>query len=195
MRCLLNEDTIRNAKPKSKQSFLWDEQIRGFGIRISSKGRKSYVVQERGPDRKSQRKTLAACDELPLANAREQAVAALAAIRKGEKGDFLETTYRLEIVLPNPKWAVDILNHVLSHYQTNDLSFSLKPKVGEDICVICQQSGKECDCWTCVACGGLRERDEHRWQCDECHRIIGVCCLSTPGELICEDCAGGMGPQ
>lgn len=43
----ITKRTIDAAKSTGKERFLWDSEMRGFGIRISGEGRVSYVVQYR----------------------------------------------------------------------------------------------------------------------------------------------------
>jgi len=44
--------------PQSGQSFLWDSTLRGFGVRITERGVKSYVLQYRSQSGKSRRHTI-----------------------------------------------------------------------------------------------------------------------------------------
>ena len=79
----LTERRIRDAKPAAKTVFLWDETVKGLGVRITSKGAKAYVLFYRASGRK-RLATLARCSELSLRDARERAGRELAAIRNGE---------------------------------------------------------------------------------------------------------------
>jgi hypothetical protein len=40
----LTKRSVESAKPKSEQYFLWDSDVRGFGLRIKPSGHKSYVI-------------------------------------------------------------------------------------------------------------------------------------------------------
>ena len=62
--------------PRPKQIDYWDEDLPGFGLRVSYNGRKSWVVLYRCNGVKG-RLTLGRFDAIPLADAREQARAAL----------------------------------------------------------------------------------------------------------------------
>jgi integrase len=70
--------TLRALKPppRPKQIDFWDEALPGFGLRVSYNGRKSWVVLYRCNGVKG-RLTLGRFDTIPLADAREQARAAL----------------------------------------------------------------------------------------------------------------------
>jgi integrase len=64
------------APPRPKQIDFWDEALAGFGLRVSYNGRKAWVVLYRCNGVKG-RLTLGRFDTIPLADAREQARAAL----------------------------------------------------------------------------------------------------------------------
>ena len=79
----LTERRIRDAKPGPKTAILWDEALKGFGVRITPAGVKSYILNYRVAGRE-RRATLARCSEIALKEARERAGHELAAIRSGE---------------------------------------------------------------------------------------------------------------
>ena len=80
----LTERRIRDAKPGPKASILWDETVKGFGVRITPAGAKSYIINYHVGGHRYRRATLARCSEIPLREARERAGRELAAIRAGE---------------------------------------------------------------------------------------------------------------
>ncbi len=80
---MLTERIIRDAKPEARPRLLWDEQVRGFGVRITPAGVKSYVLNYR-VDGRERRLTIGRCAELSLREARERAGRELVAIRAGE---------------------------------------------------------------------------------------------------------------
>jgi integrase len=43
----ITKTTVDNAKPKGVDWFVWDTELKGFGLKISKGGRKSYVCQYR----------------------------------------------------------------------------------------------------------------------------------------------------
>ena len=79
----LTERTIRDAQPGSKQRFLWDAQVKGLGVRITTAGSKAYVLDYRMHGRR-RRAVLARVSEVSLREARLRAGAELARIRAGE---------------------------------------------------------------------------------------------------------------
>ena len=78
----LTEKRIRDAKPAEKTRILWDNEIRGLGVRITVAGAKSYVLDYRADGRK-RRATLARTNELSLSKARDRAADLLVRIRAG----------------------------------------------------------------------------------------------------------------
>ena len=80
---MLTERIIRDAKPEARPRLLWDEQARGFGVRITPAGVKSYVLNYR-VDGRERRLTIGRCAELSLREARERAGRELVGIRAGE---------------------------------------------------------------------------------------------------------------
>ena len=55
----LTKTAIDRAQPESREYFIWDTDLIGFGLRVSPKGAKSFVVKYRmGHGRRSPTKRL-----------------------------------------------------------------------------------------------------------------------------------------
>ena len=56
----ISKRTVDAAQPGLREVFVWDEDLRGFGLRITPKGSKSYVLQYRmgGREAPTQRYTI-----------------------------------------------------------------------------------------------------------------------------------------
>jgi integrase len=83
----INKSVVDNAEAPAKgDTWIWDSELEGFGIRIQASGRKTYVVRYRARDAaRTQRKmTIARCSDLPPDRAREQARKVFASIAEGE---------------------------------------------------------------------------------------------------------------
>jgi len=80
---MLTERRIRDAGPEARTRILWDSQVKGFGLRITPAGTKSYILNYRVAGRE-RRTTLARASELSLKVARARATEELAAIRTGK---------------------------------------------------------------------------------------------------------------
>ena len=81
----LNEKTLRAAKADpGKQVFVRDTKLKGFALRVTPAGVKSYIAEGRKIDGSKFRVTLGRADEITLKDARERAADELAAARAGE---------------------------------------------------------------------------------------------------------------
>ena len=80
---MLTERIIRDAKPAAKTFIVWDEKLKGFGVRVTPGGTKTYVIDYRAGG-KHRRARVARVAELSLRLARERAGRELAGIRAGE---------------------------------------------------------------------------------------------------------------
>lgn len=70
--------------PKSGQAFLWDPELRGFGVRITSGGTKTFVLQYRNEEGRTRRIGLGRCGILTPDEARTAAKKKLGAVAGGE---------------------------------------------------------------------------------------------------------------
>ena len=68
----------------TKQNYVWDSEIKGFGLRIAAKGRKSFVFQYRNAQGRTRRLTLGAASQITAEQARGLARKAAAAVETGE---------------------------------------------------------------------------------------------------------------
>jgi integrase len=85
----LTDRAVKAAKAAEKDRFIWDDELAGFGLRVSPAGRQSWVVQYRVGGRGSQfrRQTLGTFPALGAADAREQARARLGRRRDDPIGE------------------------------------------------------------------------------------------------------------
>lgn len=83
----IGKRTVDAAKPEAVAYRLWDSELKGFGLKVSPRGVKTYFVWYRvGEGRGSQRRefTLGRHGVLAPDEARDEAVKALAAVREGK---------------------------------------------------------------------------------------------------------------
>ena len=80
---MLTERTIRNAGAEPKTRILWDQEVKGLGVRITPKGTKAYVLDYRINGRRH-RVVLARTAEISLEEVRKRAGAERVRIRAGE---------------------------------------------------------------------------------------------------------------
>ncbi|MGY4752616.1 integrase arm-type DNA-binding domain-containing protein [Pannonibacter sp. Q-1] len=70
--------------PASGQAFLWDGELKGFGVRITKAGAKTFILQYRNAAGKSRRINIGRYGVMTLENARSEAKIKLGAIAAGE---------------------------------------------------------------------------------------------------------------
>ena len=80
----LSEKVIRDLKPGPTTAICWDDKVSGLGVRVTPRGRLSFVLRYRGAEKKQRLLTLGRCDELSLRAARDRAAKQLVDIRRGE---------------------------------------------------------------------------------------------------------------
>src|SRR3546814_3271304 len=56
----ISKETVGRLQTSSAAAFLWDDELKGFGVRVTSSGSKTYVFQYRmgGREAKTQRYTI-----------------------------------------------------------------------------------------------------------------------------------------
>ena len=82
MRCLLNDKKIATIKPTSKRQEFWDISLRGFGMRVTKTGEKTFFLMCRDK-RKQKRLSLGRYPITTLAEARDAARDKLRLISQG----------------------------------------------------------------------------------------------------------------
>ena len=81
------------ATPEKGEIFVWDQELRGFGVRVKSTGGKTYLVQYRNAEGRTRRLALGHHGALTPEQARAEARQKLAAAARGE--DPSEERHRL----------------------------------------------------------------------------------------------------
>lgn len=84
---------VDSLSPKDKDYFVWDSDVSGFGMRIFSTGRKSYLIQYRVGNR-TRRMTMGAHGVLTPDEARKEARALLVDVAKGGNPSEDKRLYR-----------------------------------------------------------------------------------------------------
>ena len=74
---------VESIKPGAGDVFTWDDELRGFGVRVKPSGVRSYLVQYRNQHGRSKRLTVGAHGRLTAEEARREARLILAEVEKG----------------------------------------------------------------------------------------------------------------
>lgn len=67
-----------------KETFLWDGELRGFGVRVKPSGVKSYLIQYRNEERRTRRMVIGQVSALTVEEARKLAKAKLGDVSRGD---------------------------------------------------------------------------------------------------------------
>jgi len=78
----LTELLVAAAEPHEKQRFIWDDLVKGFGVRVLPSGRKSFVIQYRFEGR-VRRLTLCSAEHTRVPEARKRARKVLDEVAQG----------------------------------------------------------------------------------------------------------------
>ena len=54
----ITKRVVDAAAPGDRDTFLWDGELKGFGLKVTPAGRKVYIAQDRLPGRSTQRFTI-----------------------------------------------------------------------------------------------------------------------------------------
>ncbi len=79
----LTKRTVDALEVGGKDAVFWDRELAGFGLRVHATGRKTYVVQSRGPSG-PKRVTLGRHGEMAVDEARKGAALVIDRIKRGE---------------------------------------------------------------------------------------------------------------
>lgn len=70
--------------PATGQAFLWDGELKGFGVRVTKAGVKTFIIQYRNAEGKSRRINIGRFGVMTVENARDEAKIKLGAVAAGE---------------------------------------------------------------------------------------------------------------
>lgn len=82
MQSKLTKQVVHSAQPEAKEYYIWDTEVKGFGLRVFPAGKKSFVYQYR-VRRHSRRVTFGDAGAIHVQQAREDARAAAVTVQRG----------------------------------------------------------------------------------------------------------------
>jgi integrase len=114
----LTKSTVEAAQPGTTDRFFWDDRLPGFGVKVTPKGRRTYVVQYRPRGRtQTKRITLGPHGTLwTTERARESAQALLLRVQNGEDPIQTERAARAAADLASVKAAEERFDVVLDQF-------------------------------------------------------------------------------
>ncbi|TBW38415.1 DUF4102 domain-containing protein [Siculibacillus lacustris] len=118
MKGKLTKRTVDAVRPSDTTAFVWDIELRGFGLRTSPGGKKAYVVQYRAENGRQRRQTLGAATVLTPDQARDLARSALHEVTIG--GDPAATRRALR--------SAPTVGKLLDAYLTDHAEMHCSPK-------------------------------------------------------------------
>lgn len=80
----LTKAVVSELSAQSKDVFAWDDEVKGFGVRVKPSGRKTYVIRYRTNGGTSRYHTLCRCSDVELKHARDMAREAFVSVRQGQ---------------------------------------------------------------------------------------------------------------
>jgi integrase len=110
----ITKSKVDTTKPTGKPAFIWDDEVKGFGLLVLPSGVKSYVFQYRTPQGRSRRATIGkASATLTAEQARAKAKALRRAVEDGrdplderqEQRDALTVAELLTLYLESARFA------------------------------------------------------------------------------------------
>lgn len=85
--------------PERGQTFLWDGDIRGFGLRVVPSGLKTFIVQYRNAEGRTRRMTIGRYGLMTVEQARDQAKVTLGAVASGSDPAAVSASLREAITV------------------------------------------------------------------------------------------------
>jgi integrase len=90
----ITKRVVDGIHPEARDVFIWDSELKGFGVRVKPSGTRSYLVQYRNAHGRSRRLTIGTHGRLTAEEARKRARAILADVDKGGDPAEAREAYR-----------------------------------------------------------------------------------------------------
>lgn len=105
----------------AEKEFYWDTELKGFGVVITARGKKTFIINYTNRDNRYRRKTLGDCNKISVEQARTIAKDLFHDIAKGSDPIAEEAAYREE-----PTFAQAIADYYAQHMSTHCAASTLK---------------------------------------------------------------------
>lgn len=117
----LTKRFVDSLKPKPSDYFAWDDELKGFGVRVSPKGKKTFLIQYRAAGR-TRRMKLGPHGVVTTDEARSRAKTLLGDIAAGENPAEVASQYR----------KAPTVSEVCERFKTDHINVRLKERTGRD---------------------------------------------------------------
>ena len=90
----ITKRVVEGLRAEAGDVFAWDDELKGFGVRVKASGTRSYLVQYRNAHGRSRRLTIGTHGRLTAEEARKRARATLADVDRGGDPAEAREAYR-----------------------------------------------------------------------------------------------------
>jgi integrase len=120
------KSAVDKAHPSLKDTYIWDDDLKGFGLKTTPKGKKVYLVQYRIGGRKgrTRRITIGAHGTVTAEQARWEAKRLLGEVASGRDPASFRDQVRAE----------STIGTLLDQFRNEHIATKLKPKSAEEYC-------------------------------------------------------------
>jgi integrase len=118
----LSKRVVDALAPTEKDYFLWDDEMKGLGLRVWPSGRKTYLIQYRDSGARTRRKGLGQHGIVTAEEARKEARELLAAVARGENPSQDSKDKRVALSV----------THLCDRFISEYMMRHCKPKTQED---------------------------------------------------------------
>ena len=113
----LTKKYVESLTPKDNSYIVWDSQLKGFGIRVSPKGKKVYLIKYVGEDKKQRKPVIGEHGFITAEKARDKALKQLSDAKDG-KDPQSEKEKQKAIPTLNQFFEMYIERHAKQHKKT-----------------------------------------------------------------------------
>lgn len=117
-RCVLTKRVIDAAQPAEREFHLWDDKVRGLGLRVHPSGVKTFILKKRTATGRQVKITIGRFGELTVDEARDRAIELATDLIKGK-----DPAQAKREVRANPRFDVFARRYIAEHCEVKN-----KPK-------------------------------------------------------------------
>ena len=119
----ITQTSVASLKPRERKWSVWDEKLRGFGVRVNADGTKSYIAKFR-LDGKQRKVTIGSTELIKAEDARRRAMKILV-----EASDGIDSAKEKRL-----KRQAPTISDLAAKFRTDYIPHHLKPSTQADYC-------------------------------------------------------------